>query len=61
MAGDSVLVPGGAVMDDAGEAMLVMPLSLPCVVMTAARQYRVSPPKSVVIMGSSHDLYKTAR
>ena len=27
MAGDSVLVPAGAVVDDAGDAMLVMPLS----------------------------------
>jgi hypothetical protein len=31
MAGDSVLVPAASgVVDDAGDAMLVMPLSLPC-------------------------------
>jgi len=28
MVGDSVLVPTGAVVDDAGDAMLLMPLSL---------------------------------
>jgi len=37
MAGDSLLVPAGAVVDDAGDAMLVMPLS-PCVVMRDAAQ-----------------------
>ena len=38
MAGDSVLVPASAVVDDAGDAMLVMPLFLPCVVMADAAQ-----------------------
>jgi hypothetical protein len=38
MVGDSVLGLAGAVVDNAGDAMLVMPLFLPCVVMADTAQ-----------------------